>query len=98
VGDVFRFAGDRVDDAREHIDNAGDRVEQMKDRVLETKERVENAAAGMNDFAEKLKDAGRDVVAIGANKLLPLLPALALGYFGLIHLAFALTGLALLAQ
>lgn len=24
----------------------------MKDRGLETKERVENAAAGMNDFAE----------------------------------------------
>jgi hypothetical protein len=95
AGDVFHAAGEKVDDARGHLDNAGDRVEQVKDRALEVKQNVENTAQGMKDFAGKLRETSQSVLEISENKLLALIPALALGYFGLIHLMFALTGLAL---
>jgi hypothetical protein len=95
AGDVFHAVGEKVDDAREHINNAGDRVEQVKDRTLEVKQNVENTAQGMKDFAGKLRETSQNVLKISENKLLALIPALALGYFGLIHLMFALTGLAL---
>jgi len=47
------------------------------------------------DFADQLEEASTNVLEISKSKLLSLVPALVLGYFGLIHLAFALTGLAL---
>jgi hypothetical protein len=95
LGDVFRFAGQKVDEAREHIDNAGDLVEQVRGHALEVKQNVENTAQGMKDFAGKLRETSQNVLEISANRLLILIPALALGYFGLIHLMLALTGLAL---
>jgi ABC-type transporter Mla subunit MlaD len=95
AGDVFRAAGEKVDGARQHLDNAGDLVEQVRDRALEVKQNVQNTAQGMKDFAGKLRETSQNILEISENKLLALIPALALGYFGLIHLMFALTGLAL---
>ncbi|GEM_PF-3323083 len=96
VGQVFHFVGDQVEAAQQKIDAAGDRVDNVKDRALEAKENVEKTAERMQDFAQKLEEASHDVKEMSENKVLALIPALALGYFGLIHLAFALTGLALL--
>lgn len=95
VGDVFHAVGDKVEAAQQKIDGAGDRVDNVKDRALETKENVEKTSERLRDFAQKLEEASQDVKEMSENKLLALIPALALGYFGLIHLAFALTGLAL---
>lgn len=95
VGDVFHAVGDKVEAAQEKIDGAGDRVDNVKDRALEAKENVEKTSERLRDFAQKLEEASQDVKEMSENKLLALIPALALGYFGLIHLAFALTGLAL---
>lgn len=95
VGDVFHAVGDKVETAQQKIDDAGDRVDNVKDRALEAKENAEKTSERLRDFAQKLEEAGKDVKEMSENKLLSLIPALALGYFGLIHLAFALTGLAL---
>lgn len=96
VGDVFRAVGEKIDHVSQQIDQAGDRVDEAKDRALQAKENVENTAARLNDFADKLEEASRNVQEMSRNKLLALVPTLVLGYFGLIHFAFALTGLALL--
>lgn len=96
VGDAFRVAGEIVEGAEQQIDQTGDRVEEMKERTLEARESVDKTAENLHDFADQLKQAGRDVVEMSENKMLSLIPALVLGYFGFIHAAFALTGLALL--
>jgi hypothetical protein len=96
VGDVFRFAGERVEAAQQEIDKAGDRVEDVKERVLEAKENVDRASENLKDLADRLNETSDDLLEISKSRVLSLIPALVLGYFGLIHLAFALTGLALL--
>lgn len=96
VGDVFHAVGEKIDGVRQQIDHGGDRVDEIKDRTLQAKENVENTAARLNEFADKLEEASASVQEISRNKLLALIPGLVLGYFGLIHLAFALAGLALL--
>ncbi len=96
VGNAFGAAGDKIDAAHQHVNNAGNRVDDVRDHTLEAKESVEKTAERLHDFAGKLEDASQNVSEMSTNKLLALIPSLVLGYFGLIHAAFALTGLALL--
>jgi hypothetical protein len=96
VGDVFHSIGEKVEDVQKQVDHTGDRFEETKARTLEAKESVENTAERMKDFAGKLEETSQNVKEMSESKLLSLIPGLVLGYFGLIHLAFALTGLALL--
>jgi hypothetical protein len=96
AGDAFRFVGEQLEAVQQQVDGAGDKVDQARDRTLEAKENVENTAGNLKNLAHELQEAGQNVLELSKGKVLSLVPALVLGYFGLIHLAFALTGLALL--
>jgi len=98
AGDIFRNIGNTVDQAHPRIDQTGDFIDReiVQKRIPEAQETVKDTAERLKDFAGKLSEASQDVHEISQNKLLALIPPLLLGYFGLMHLALALTGLALL--
>lgn len=98
LGDALDFVGDKIDAAKQQITFAADRFNDVKSRALELKENIEKCVEDLKGFVEKLKDAGSCMQEISGVKLLTLLPALAAGFFIFIHLAFALTGYALLAM
>ena len=98
IGDVFRFAGEKIDHVGNQVDNAADSVENLKNQALEAKTNIENTVKNIKDFAGKLDDAGKNILEMSQSNLLSMIPMLVLGYFGLIHLAFALTGIALLIR
>ncbi|MEK7729515.1 MAG: hypothetical protein AAB354_13960 [candidate division KSB1 bacterium] len=98
LGDALDFVGDKMENAKQQITLAADHFGEVKARTLELKENLEKSVDGLKDFVAKLKDAGVQVHEMSGLRLLALLPALAAGFFVLIHLAFALTGYALLAQ
>ncbi len=98
IGDALEFVGGKIEDAKQHIMQAADHFNDVKARTLEMKENLEKSVDGLKDFFEKLKAAGACVQEISGVKLLTLLPALAAGFFVFIHLAFALTGYALMAM
>ena len=98
VGNVFHDIGAKIDAAHNQINQTGDFVvnEVVQKRLPDTQRMVQDTGERLKDFAGKLDEASQDVQEFSQNKLLSLLPAFVLGYFGLIHFAFALTGLALL--
>lgn len=98
LGDALDFVGDKMENAKEQILSAADQFGEVKARTLELKSNLEKSVDGLKDFVAKLKDAGAQVQEMSGLKLLTLLPALAAGFFVLIHLAFALTGWALLTR
>lgn len=95
VGDVFHLAGDKIEAAQERIGEAADLIVAVKERTLEAKEKAEKMSESIKDLGDKLEEASKDLTALSQSKLFGLIPALVLAYFGLIHFAFALTGLAL---
>jgi hypothetical protein len=98
LGEALDFVGDKIDNAKQQLTFAADRFDEVKTRTLELKENLEKSVDGLKEFVEKLKGAGAFMHELGGVKLLAFLPALAAGFFLFIHLAFALTGWALLAM
>jgi uncharacterized phage infection (PIP) family protein YhgE len=96
IGDAFKFVGGKIDEAKAQIEDAADRFGEVKTRTLELKENLEKSVEDLKNFVEQLKAAGAKLEAMSGVRVLTLLPALAVGFFVFIHLAFALTGYALL--
>jgi hypothetical protein len=96
VGDVFHNVGVIIGTAGEQINGTGDSVNELQNQTLEAKANLENTVKNMNDFAMQLHEASQNILVMGKGHLFSLIPALILGYSGLLHLGFALTGLALL--
>ncbi len=98
VGDIFRITGDQIAKVGNQIDLAADSVENLQNQALQAKANVESTVQSIQDFADKLDDASKNILEMSRSKLFSIIPALILGYFGLIHLAFALIGFVFLTR
>ena len=98
IGDAFKFVGEKIEDAEEQITLAADRFYDVKTRTLEMKHNLEKSVDSLKEVVQKLTEVGAKLEQISGVKLFTLLPVLAAGFFIFIHLAFTLTGYALLAK
>ncbi|MDP2951728.1 MAG: hypothetical protein Q8O76_00240 [Chloroflexota bacterium] len=97
VGQIFDQAGTQVIRAKEKLDDIGNLVEEVKDFTRDAKVTTDELIKDVLDpLPDQIADVRLKVLAISQSRLLAIAPLLMLGYFGLIHLAFALTGLALI--
>lgn len=96
VGQAFGSAGGNLQTVQQQFDDTGNHFDEARERALETKEAAVKTSERIQGLADKLEEASQDLSEMSQSRLLALIPVLVLGYWGFMHLAFALTGLALL--
>lgn len=96
VGQAFGTAGGTLETVQQQFDATGNHFDEARERALETKESAVKTSERLQGLADKLGEASQDIAEMSQSRLLALIPVLVLGYWGFMHLAFALTGLALL--
>lgn len=97
VGQVFDQAGTQIIKAKEKLDEIGNLVDEVKDFISNAKVATDQLIKDVLDpLPGQIADVRKNVLAVSQSRLLTFIPLLGLGYFGLIHLAFVLTGLALI--
>lgn len=97
IGQAFNYAGTKVEEAQAKVDETANFVAEVKDFVNDGKTVVDDLIKNVIDpLPEQIEEVRVQVASASASPLLTLAPLVVLGYFGLIHVAFALTGLALL--
>lgn len=98
VAEAFQGAAGKLEGLKDQFNQTGNDIEAVKDFLANTGVPVaENTANQLANLGNDLKGAEATVNDMSANNLFNLIPKLFLGYFGFIHLAFALTGVALLS-
>ncbi len=91
-------AAGKIEAAREQLIQSGQSVNEVKNFIGDNGvPAVENIADQLKSLGESLQGARNAAQEMSSNRLFALAPKLLLGYFGLIHLAFALAGIALLS-
>lgn len=97
VGNAFDSASQRVKQVEVQLDEAKDRVEQtqgfIQDQAVPA---TDDAAAQLTQLGAELELARVQLDDLSQSRLLSVVPMAVIGYFALIHLAFAFTGLALI--
>lgn len=92
-------AAGKIEAAREQLIQTGQSINEVKNFIGDNGiPAVENIAEQLKSLGEGLQGARNAVQEMSSNRLFALAPKLLLGYFGLIHLAFALAGIALLSM
>lgn len=97
AAELFRGAADRIQDVHDQLAETERRVDEARgfidDQAVPA---LDDAVVRLDQLGAELDGARAQALDIGESKLLSVAPVVVIGYFGLIHLAFALTGLALL--
>ena len=91
-------AAEKLSATQNQFVQTGQGIAAVKDYLTNTGVPVaEKTANELNKLGNDLKEAETAVNEMSANKLFTLIPKLVVGYFGLIHLALALAGIAILS-
>jgi uncharacterized protein YukE len=98
VAEAFEDAAGKFEGLHDQFNQTGSDIQSVKDFLANNGVPVaENTASQLTSLGKDLKGAEATVNEMSANNLFNLIPKLVLGYFGFIHLAFVLTGIALLS-
>jgi hypothetical protein len=96
LGAVFDVAAAQVDGVREQLDDTRVEIEGTQHFLDDQAQATGDAAQQLDELGVDLQKAHDQLGNLSRSRWLELAPLALIGYFALIHLAFALTGLALL--
>ncbi len=97
VGQAFGVAGQKLSSAKAEVDSIVVLVEDTKNLTNDAKTMVDDLVKQvLHPLPAQLEDVRQKVIGLSTSPLLVIGPFLLLAYFGVIHLAFALTGIAFL--
>jgi len=96
VAGVFDVAADKVDEVREGLDDTKLQIDGAKTFVDDQAQGTDDAAQQLVDLGADLENGRQQLTSLSQNRWLQLGPTVVIGYFAVMHLAFALTGVALL--
>lgn len=98
VAGALGSAAEKFGATQNQFSQTGQSIAAVKDFLTNTGVPVaENTAGELNKLGNDLKEAESAVNEMSSNNLFTLVPKLVVGYFGFIHLAFALAGIAILS-
>ena len=96
VAGLFDLAAGKIDEVSEKLDATKDQVNEAGSFVSDQIGAAGDAAQQLRELVRDLENGRQQLDDLSRSRWLHLAPAAVIAYFGLIHLAFALTGLALL--
>jgi methyl-accepting chemotaxis protein len=96
VAAAFDLVADKVEEVRQQFSDTKVEIENTRGFVDEQATAVSDASRQLGDLSRDLETAREQLGNLSRSRWLNLAPLGVIGYFGLMHLAFALTGVALL--
>lgn len=97
VAQAFENTAEKFEGLNDQFNQTGQDIQSVKGFLANTGVTLaENTGSRLTSLGKDLKDTEAAVNELSANNLFTLAPKLVLGYFGLIHLAFVLVGIALM--